>query len=453
MPSLLIKNAGYLVTMNSRRQVLHDAWILLRNGIIVDLGVGSPEQPGIDEIIDAKGGIVLPGLINTHHHMFQNLARAFSPIANLPLLPWLSGHLPLWLNLTRDDLRIAGQVAMIELMLSGCTTTVDHHYIFPKGDPEIMDALFEAAALTGIRFHGCRGAMDLATEVVSSDFIQDMNSILSDFERVYQKWHDPSPGSFNQVAFAPCGLFGVTGELLRKTADLAAHNQVRLHTHCGETREEDDLALQLLGARPLDYFRQHGWEGNRIWIAHGIHFGDKEIRTITKQKIGVAHCPCSNMRLGSGVCRVQELRRGGSPVSLGVDGSASNDSGHLLNEARQALLLARVMNGAGAMTVEEAFEMATLEGARNLGREDEIGSLEPGKNADIAIFPESDLWSSGAENRLHALLLCFPRQVSTLIVHGEVRILEGQLLGVDLPVLLEQHEKNARRLLAGKKIS
>ncbi len=446
MNRLLIYNIGHLVTMDAGRTLLRDAWISCRDGFIQEIGTGkAPELPDTERL-DAHGGIALPGLINTHHHMYQNLARAYTPIANEGLLTWLAGHNHLWKNLTPEHLRVAAQVAMAELMLTGCTTTTDHHYVFPRGTTHLLDAEYEAAQLMGIRFHGCRGSMDVASEITPEILVQTTDEILKDSQRLYEKWHDPRKGSLSRLALAPCSLFSVTADLLQESARQAREWGLRLHTHCAETREEDALVLQLFGSRPLDYLRRLDWEGDHVWFAHGIHFNDAEVAVLNKYRMGVAHCPCSNMRLGSGICRVNDLRRGGSPVSIGVDGSASNDSGHMLNEVRQTLLLTRVLHGAGALTVEQALEMATLDGARNLGRTEDIGSLEAGKCADVAIFPATTLFSSGAENKIHSLLLCHAREVDHLVVHGKVRVTAGQLVGIDLPRLLEKHAALARNL-------
>ena len=442
----LLKNIGYLVTMDPDRRVLRNAWLLAEDGVIRSVGTGPAPRVSKATVVDARGGIALPGLINTHHHMFQNLARAFEPIASLPLLPWLAGHIPLWRHFNPDDLYVATQVACAELMLSGCTLTSDHHYLFPRdGSPEMLDAGFAAAAAMGIRYVGCRGSVNLPSDIMPDWACQDLDVILEDCQRLHDRFHQRGAGAMSQVAFAPCTVFGCSGEHYRQSARLGRSLGVRLHTHCGETIPENQDAVKALGSRPFPYMARHEWEGEDVWLAHGIHFNDREVARLTKTRTGVAHCPCSNMRLGSGVCRVNDLRRGGSPVSLGVDGSASNDSGHLLNEARLALLLTRVVHGAEAMTPESALEMATLDGARNLGRLADLGSLEPGKCADVAVFPLEDLFSNGAHNPVHGLVLCHARQVDTLLVHGEVRVREGQLVGVDLPKLLAKHRKVARR--------
>ncbi|MFN0068516.1 MAG: amidohydrolase family protein [Limisphaerales bacterium] len=448
---LLVRRVGRLVTMDASRRILRDAWLLAEDGVVRSLGEGRPAHAAGAEVLDARGGIVTPGLINTHHHMFQNLARAFAPIANLPLLPWLAGHMPLWRRFTPEALFVATQVACVELMLSGCTLTSDHHYLFPRdGGAEMLDAGFAAAAALGLRYVGCRGSVNVPSDIMPAWSCQDLDTILADCQRLHGRFHQSGPDAMAQLAVAPCTVFGCSADHYRESARLARHLRIRLHTHCGETIAENDEARRSLGARPLPYMAGLGWEGDDVWLAHGIHFSDAEVRRLNRTRTGVAHCPVSNMRLGSGVCRVSDLRRGGSPVSLGVDGSASNDSGHLLAEARAALLLTRVTHGAGAITPEQVLEMATLEGARNLGRAGDLGSLEPGKQADFAVFPGEDLFSNGAHEPVHALVLCHPRQVDALVVKGEVRVRGGQPVGVDLPRLLERHRRLARRLHEGK---
>lgn len=444
---LLVRNIGHLITMNPRREVLRDAWVWMEDGVIRSVGTGpSPRLMGAARV-DAKGGIATPGLINTHHHMFQNLARAFGPVSNLPLLPWLAGHMPLWRHFTPDALGVATRVACAELMLSGCTLTSDHHYLFPRdGSPAMLDAGFEAAEVMGIRYVGCRGSVNQPSEIMPRWATQDLDVILSDCQRLADRYHQSGPGAMRQVAFAPCTVFGCSGEHYRESARLARHLKVRLHTHCGETIPENQDAMKNLGSRPFAYMARNEWEGDDVWLAHGIHFNDREVAHLGRTKTGVAHCPCSNMRLGSGVCRVNDLRRAGSPVSLGVDGSASNDSGHLLHEVRQAMFLTRVIHGAESMTPMQALEMATLEGARNLGRSADLGSIEPGKCGDLAVFPLEDLFSSAAENPVDGLVLCHARTVDTLVVHGRVRVSEGRLVDQDLTPLLERHRRVARRI-------
>lgn len=444
--TLLVKNCGHLVTMDGARRILRDGWLLAREGFIEQIGSGVPPEISGAEVVDAHGGIVLPGLVNTHHHMYQNLARAYSPIANLPLLPWLAGLTPLWRTFTAEDLHTATLVAMAELMLTGCTTTSDHHYVFPRGTSDLIDAQFAAATQVGMRFHAARGSMDTSSDLIPDWAVQPIDTILTDSERLAARYHNAKKGAMTRLVLAPCAMTSASVDLFRESAAIARVRGLHLHTHCAETIAENDLAAANYGERPLPFLEKIDWAGERVWFAHGIHFNDEEVAHLGRHRMGVAHCPCSNMRLGSGVCRVNDLWRAGAHVGLGVDGSASNDSGHMLNEVRQALLLTRVVHGAGAMTADGALTLATRGGAQCLGRDDDIGSLEVGKCADIAIFPATDVFSSGAENLVEGLVLCFPRQVETLIVNGEVRVKNGQICGLDLPMLLEKHGAIARRL-------
>jgi 8-oxoguanine deaminase len=447
--TLLVKNCGRLVTMDESQRILRDGWLVARGGFIESLGVGEPPAQPDAEVVDARGGIVLPGLVNTHHHMYQNLARAYSPIANLPLLPWLAGLTPLWRGLTAEDLHTASLVAMAELMLSGCTTTSDHHYVFPQGTSGLIDAQFAAAAELGLRFHGARGSMDTASDLIPGWAVQPIDEILRDSERLAARYHDAAKGAMTRLVLAPCAMTSASPDLYRESAAIARRRGLHLHTHCAETVAENELAEAQHGVRPVQQLEKFGWAGERVWFAHGIHLNDAEVAFLGRHRMGVAHCPCSNMRLGSGVCRVRDLQRAGAAVGLGVDGSASNDSGHMLNEVRQALLLTRVIHGAGAMTPDQALALATRGGAGVLGRADDLGSLEVGKCADLAVFPATDLFSSGAENPVDALVLCFPRQVETLVVNGVVRVREGRIIGLDLPAVLAQHGRIARRITGG----
>lgn len=445
-PTLLVHNLGYLITMDDQRSILRDAFLVARGGRIVQIGSGPPPVIAEVEMLDAKGGIALPGLVNTHHHMIQNLFRAWAPIANEPLYGWLKGLAPVWRAARPQDAHIATQVALAELMLSGCTLTADHHYVFVGGAEGWIDGQFEAASQFGIRFHSARGAMDTTSEIYQDWMVEGISKAMADMERLIDLYHDPSPESYCRIAPAPVAVLSASKSLYRASAELAEAHDLRLHTHCGETAAERERSFRIFGCLPLDILRGAGWSGERTWLAHGIHFDDAEVAEIGKHRMGIAHCPTCNMRLGSGICRVNDLRRAGAHVALGVDGSASNDSGHLLAEARQALLLTRVAHGAGAMRVLDALELATRGGVRCLGREQELGSLEVGKLADVAIFPAENLASSGAHDKVEALLLCLPRQVASLVIHGRTRIHDGHFVDVDLEPILERHRAAARRL-------
>ena len=443
--NLLIRNIGHLVTMNASREVLRDAWLLARGGFVEALGTGTPPAAEGLPVHDAHGGIATPGLINTHHHFYQTMARAYTPGNNLPLLPWLAHMNRLWRRFTADDLRLCTQLALAEMMLTGCTTVADHHYVVPRGGGDCFAAQFEAAAEMGVRFHGGRGGMDVASDLIGDWAIQSTDEIMEDCDRLRRRYHDPSPGSWRQVFLAPCAATSASRELLRQSAAYAFEHVLGLHSHCGETTDEDAHARGSFGLRPVEYFADCGWDFEGVWYAHGIHFNDEEVRWLGQRRIGVAHCPYANMRLGSGICRVNDLRAAGAKVGIGVDGSASNDSGHVLGELRQALMLCRVRYGAESMSALDALALGTVGGADLLRRPD-LGVLEPGRCADLAIFPALDLFSSGCENPVDALLLCWARQVHSLVVGGRVRIDEGRFVDLDLDGLIGKHTSRAREL-------
>ncbi|MFH2051665.1 MAG: 8-oxoguanine deaminase [bacterium] len=425
----LLQGAHRLVTMDDRRTVLEDGWVAAEDGLITAVGVGTP--PGTiagtprEEFrtFDAARCVVLPGLINTHHHLFQTRTRAWRDAVDSKLFDWLTTLYPVWAELKNDQFLTGALVGFRELLRSGCTLTTDHHYLFPRdASPELIDITIEAASRVGIRFHPTRGSMSRSQKdggLPPDTVVQDPDTILADSERVIAKFHDPAPGAMVRVALAPCSPFSVSPELMRDTALLARRHGVRLHTHLAETRDEDDYCGRIYGRRPLDFLEDVDWIGNDVWLAHGIWFNDEEVARLGRAGIAIAHCPSSNMRLGSGVCRVRDLRAAGCPVGLAVDGSASNDSSNLLAELRQALLLHRVIGGAAAMTVGEVLEMATLGGAGCLGRED-AGSLETGKACDLAVFDLEAIGYDGADDPIAALLLCHPEPARATIVGGRI---------------------------------
>ncbi len=447
MTKLLVKNIGYLVTMDATRAVWRDAWLLAEDGFITATGTGTPPAARGAEVHDARGGIATPGLVNTHHHFYQTMARAYTPGNNLPLLPWLAHMNKLWRPFTADDLHLASKLAMAEMMLTGCTTTSDHHYVVPRGSGDNFAAQFRAAAELGLRFHGGRGSMDVTSGLIGDWAIQTTDEIMADVVRLHREFHDPAPGSFRQVFLAPCAATSASRELLTLSAAYAREHGLGLHSHCAETVDEDKFSVEKFGRRPLEYFADCGWDFEGVWYAHGIHFTDAEVAWLGARKIGVSHCPYANMRLGSGICRVNDLQAAGAKVGIGVDGSASNDSGHVLGELRQALMLCRVKYGAESMSVLDALAIGTTGGAALLRRPD-LGSLVPGKCADVAIWPAVDLFSSGCENAVDALLLCYARQVDSLIIGGRVRVAQGQFTGLDLPALIAQHHARARQIHA-----
>ena len=447
-PSLLIRNIHTLSLMDERDTVLRGASLWIEEGAIRQIFPSAARLPKTDRVIEGRHSAVIPGLINTHHHLYQTLTRAYGPAADAELFDWLRTLYPIWARLNEESVYSAALAGMAELLLSGCTTTTDHHYVFPRGQGELIDVEIEAARRIGIRFHPTRGSMSVGKSkggLPPDSVVQKEDRILADCARVIGKYHDPLPGSMLQIALAPCSPFSVSPRLMRDTADLAARHNVRLHTHLAETRDEEVYCLERFGKRPLDLLEDAGWLGDRTWLAHGIFFNRGEIGRLGRAGVGVAHCPTSNMRLGSGCAPVLALRKAGCPVGLGVDGSASNDSSHMLAEARQALLLQRLRNGAAAITVRDALRMATVEGARCLGRPD-IGSIEPGKRADIAMFDLRSLGYSGAGDAMTALLLCAPAKVDTLLVEGRVVVESGELRSLALDRILARHRRAAENL-------
>ena len=447
--SLLIRDIHTLVLMDERNTVLHGAWLYAENGAIQQLGTPASRFPVARRTISGRHCVAIPGLINTHHHLFQTLTRAYAPAADAELFDWLTMLYPVWARLDSESVYVAALAGMAELLLSGCTTTSDHHYVFPRGGERLIDAEIAAARRIGIRFHPTRGSMSVGRKqggLPPERVVQREDRILQDCERVIAKYHDASPGSMLRVALAPCSPFSVSLRLLRETAELALRHHVRLHTHLAETRDEEAYCLRRFRMRPLDLLEEAGWLGPQTWLAHGIYFNRGEVARLGRASVGIAHCPTSNMRLGSGCAPVLRLRQAGCPVGLGVDGSASNDSSHMLAEARQALLLHRLANGAAAIRVGGVLRMATAEGARCLGRDD-IGALEPGKRADLALFDLRDIGYSGAGDPVSALLLCAPSRVATLIVNGRVVVEDGQLRTLSLESIVSRHRRLARKLV------
>ena len=445
--NLLIRNIGHLVTMNAGRDILRDAWLLACDGFVAAIGTGEPPLVENTPTHDAGGGIATPGLINTHHHFYQTMARAYTPGNNLPLLPWLAHMNRLWQGFTAEDLHLCSLLALAEMMITGCTTAADHHYVVPTGSGDCFGAQFRAAEQLGVRFHGGRGSMDVASDLIGGWAVQPLDTIMADCDRLRREFHDPTPGSYHQVFLAPCAATSASRDLLEVSASYAREYALGLHSHCGETLDEDVYSQQHFGRRPVEYFADRGWDFEGVWFAHGIHFTDEEVRWLGERRIGVSHCPYANMRLGSGICRVNDLQAAGAKVGIGVDGSASNDSGHLLGELRQALMLCRVRYGAESMSALDALALGTTSGAGLLRRSD-LGSLEVGRCADLAIFPSVDVFSSGCENPVDALLLCWSRQVDSLIVGGSVKIAGATFVNFDLAELIDKHHVRARQLHA-----
>ena len=408
-----------------------------------------PLQP-VDAIFDASNHVVLPGLINTHHHFYQTLTRALAPALGKELFDWLKALYPVWAGLDPELLAVATELALTELLLSGCTTTSDHHYLYPPGLEQALDIQVRVASHIGMRVTLTRGSMDLSQKdggLPPDSVVQDAQTILADCERVVNTYHQSDPGAMVQVALAPCSPFSVSDPLMRESAALASKLQVRLHTHLGETRDENDYCLARLGMRPLDYLEECGWLGSHTWLAHGIHFTDDEIKRLGQAGTAVSHCPHSNMTLASGLCPACALQNAGSPVGLGVDGSASNDASNAIEEVRAALMLQRLREGAGAFDHIDALRLATQGSAKCLGRDD-IGTLESGKQADLALFKLDELRHSGYHDPLAALVLCGASRADRVMIGGEWKVIDARASHIDETDLIRRHSNAAQVLRA-----
>ncbi len=452
MNTLLVKHASLLVTMDDERRRIEDGALFIRDNVIEQVGPTADLPQEAAEVIDAHGMIILPGLVNTHHHLYQTLTRAVPDAQDAALFRWLKTLYPIWAGLTSEAVYISALTGLAELILSGCTTAADHLYIYPN-DVRIDDEI-RAAHEVGIRFHASRGSMSLGESqggLPPDEVVEDESFIIFDTQRAIETYHDPEPYAMTRIVVAPCSPFSVTPDLMREAADLARAYGVHLHTHLAETKDEETFCLAKFGHRPLGYAEELGWIGEDVWFAHGVHINAEEIARMAETGTGVAHCPSSNMRLGSGIAPIREYIDADVPVSIAVDGSASNDSSHLLAEARMAMLLQRVRGNPAGLTAEEALWLATRGGARVLGRDD-IGALAPGMAADFIGFNLNALdYAGGAvHDPLAALLFCQPRNVDLSVINGDVIVKEGKLLTVDLPVLIEKHNRIAMQLVRGE---
>ncbi len=423
--------------------------VVVEGALIVELvAAGAAPAAPVDEVFDASAHVVLPGLINTHHHFYQTLTRAHPAAIDRELFPWLTALYPLWARLTPDDLRLAVRAALAELLLSGCTTAADHHYLYPPGLEDAVDIAVEEARALGIRATISRGSMNLSQKdggLPPDTVVQDEDTILADSERVLGLFHDPAPGSMIQIALAPCSPFSVTPSLMAKSAELAARFDAPLHTHLAETKDEDAYCLQVYGKRPLDLLEETGWMRPKTWLAHGVHFSCEECERLGKAGVGVCHCPTSNGVLASGFCRTRELEAAGAPLGLGVDGSASNDGSNLMEELRHALLVNRLRyESAAAVTARDVIRWATQGSARCLGRSD-IGTIAPGMQADLALYRLDELRFSGAHDAVAALVLCGAHRADRVMVAGHWRVVDGAIPGLDLAALRRAHGAASRR--------
>lgn len=473
MPTLLVKHA-YLVTMDDHQREFPDGGLFVRDGFIENVGQTSSLPADADEVLDLSGYVLLPGLVNTHHHFYQTLTRAVPAAQDANLFNWLKTLYPIWARLTPEDIFISTQTALSELALSGCTTASDHLYLFPNGSR--LDDEIAAAKEVGLRLQASRGSMSLSEKDggLPPDSVVDTEAhILKDSQRLIETYHDPNPGAMTQVVLAPCSPFSVTGDLMRESAKLAREYGVHLHTHLAETEDEEQFCLDKFGHRPVGYMQEVDWVGEDVWFAHAVWVNDEEIGVFAEHKCGVAHCPTSNMRLASGIAPIKEYRAAGVNIGLGVDGSASNDGSHLLAEVRQAMLLARVregmtgyslsrppspalppfsqkLEGGGLMTARQALYLGTRGGAAVLGRSD-IGSLEPGKCADFFAINLNRLdYAGGAvHDPVAAVVFCQPVRVDLTVVGGRPIVRDGQFVSLDEGRLVESHNRAAKRLLAG----
>jgi cytosine/adenosine deaminase-related metal-dependent hydrolase len=451
--SLLIKNATLLVTMDAQRREIADGAVFVRDNVIETVGATADLPDTADQVIDARDQVVIPGLVNTHHHMFQTLTRA--RVQDNELFGWLQGLYPIWANLTPEMAKVSTQTAMAELLLSGCTTSSDHLYIYPNGrsGQVRLDDSIEGAQEIGMRYHAARGSMSVGESkggLPPDRVVEDEAAILTETQRLIERWHDPRRFAMQRIVVAPCSPFSVSRELMRDSALLARQYGVSLHTHLAENDNDIAYTREKFRCTPAEYVEQLGWTGPDVWCAHCVKLDAHGIALFARTGTGVAHCPCSNMRLASGIAPIRAMRDAGVNVGLGVDGSASNDAGHLLGEARMAMLLQRVahgpVDGPAAMGAREALEIATLGGAKVLNRDD-IGALAPGMAADIVTVPLDGIATAGAlHDPLAALLFCQIPRIRHSIVDGRVVVRDGELTTLELPRLVARHNALAREL-------
>ena len=428
----LVLNGCAIATLDADRREFATGHIVIDGNRIVAVGAGDAPQSTDATVVDVAGCLATPGFVNTHHHLYQWLTRGLAVDATL--FEWLTTLYPMWARIDADVVNVAAAAALAGLARTGCTTTTDHQYVVPRGGGDVFAAEIAAAQSVGLRFHPCRGSMDLGRSsggLPPDDVVEDRDAILAATEATIDAWHDPSFDSMLRIAVAPCSPFSVTGALMTEAAELARRKGVRMHTHLAETDDEDDYCQANFGRSPLEYAESLGWSGPDVWYAHGVHFDDDAVKRIGASGTGVAHCPTSNARLGAGIARAVDLRAAGVPVGLGVDGAASNESSSLLEEARHALLFARARGGPTAMSVRVALELATLGGAAVLGRADEIGSLEVGKLADVAVWRVDTPAHAGIDDPIAALVLGAPPPLELLVVDGKPVVERGVVRTVD----------------------
>jgi cytosine/adenosine deaminase-related metal-dependent hydrolase len=435
--------SGWIVTCNDAETEHESGWLLVEDGAVAEVGSGA--EPEADERIDLAGAVVTPGLVNTHHHLYQTLTRARAQQADL--FGWLRELYPIWAGIDAEAEYAAARTGLAELALSGCSTVFDHHYVFPQGRTGLVEGEVQAARELGVRIVASRGSMDLGVSnggLPPDELVEDIDAVLADTERLVGELHQRGPGAQVQIAVAPCSPFSVTKRLMTDSAELARRLGLTLHTHLAETIEEEAYCMELYGATPVEYLTDLGWLGSDVWCAHCVHLSADDTTDFAASDTGVAHCPTSNLRLGAGIAPVRDYLDAGVRVGLGVDGSASNERGDLLFEVKQALLVARGRGGPAAMTAREALRLGTRGGASVLGRDD-LGSLEPGKRADLAVWSTSGLELGGAEDAVAGLVLSAPHRVDRLVVEGEDVVRDGVLVNADEHEIARAHRTQARR--------
>jgi cytosine/adenosine deaminase-related metal-dependent hydrolase len=447
---LLIENALVVATVDDDRRELKGGWVAITNGLVSGVGSSLDPKPVAREKLDATDCLVTPGLVNTHHHMYQNLTRAYPPMTDKPLFGWLQSLYPLWRAIDEEAVYVSAYVGLAELALSGCTTSTDHLYLHPHGAGDLLTAEIRAAQELGMRFHPTRGSMSLSQKdggLPPDDVVSNDDEILSASQLAVERHHDRSFGAMVRIALAPCSPFSVTEELMVRSAELAEKLDVRLHTHFAENAEDDDFSIATFGCRPMEYLERRGWSSDRTWVAHCVMPNHDEVHRLGAAGIGVAHCPSSNMILASGISPVVDLRAAGVKVGLGVDGSSSADSASMWLEARQAMLLAKLRNGASAGTARMSLEIATRGGAGCLGREGEIGEISVGSVGDVAVWSLTGPSFAGAiADPVEAWLRCGPASAKHTVVHGRVVVRDGQITHPALDEMLKSHHLISSRI-------
>ena len=442
-PVIWIKNPAAVFAQNCEGGV-----VIQGQKIIEIVKLGQSPKTQIDDTYDASESVLLPGLINTHHHFYQTLTRAYPEALNKELFPWLKSLYKVWANIQPEMMAVSTELALSELLLSGCTTASDHHYLFPSQLENAIDIQVEEAQKLGMRVVLTRGSMSLGEKdggLPPQSVVQTKEQILTDSERLIKTYHDSQEGAMTQIALAPCSPFSVTTDLMIETASLAQQYDVRLHTHLAETIDEEKFCLEKFGLRTVDYLESVGWLSNRTWLAHGIHFNKQEIEKLGQNGVGICHCPSSNMMLASGICHSLELEEAGSIIGLGVDGSASNDGSNMIAELRQAMYLQRLRYGASKITHQKVYDWATKGSAALLGRSD-IGEIAVGKQADLALFKLDELRFSGSHDSLAALLLCGAQKADRVMIAGQWKVMDGKIIGQDESELISRHSNAAKKL-------